>query len=383
MSVRSIFAPNLFHGRVALITGGGTGIGLRTAKEFLQLGGCVVICSRKENVITAAVDTLNKLYPPYSPTNRPRAIGRACNIRDHASIQALCEWIQQQPHVGSDPASVSSSSARIDYLINNAGGQFPSLASAISPKGWSAVIETNLTGTFLMSQAVFNHFFEKQGAADAEAAATAASSSSPASIAAFNPIGGCAIVTVVANMHNGFPGMSHTGAARAAVVNLTKSLSVEWASAGVRINALAPGVIASSGLSNYNPAMQEMIAATSAGNNYAARLGSEAECAAAILFLLSPASAFTTGACLNMDGGESLYSPMMRPASHTLNMAWDDGHEGEDTRPLFLRGGGAVNASKAASESSASGASSSAASSGGKSRAANPYAQSAPLPSKL
>ena len=381
MSIRSIFAPHLFHGRVALITGGGTGIGLRTAKEFLHLGGCVVICSRKEAVIAAAVETLNKLYPPYTPTARPRAIGRACNIRDHASILSLCEWIQHQPRVGSEHGgSPASTSPRVDYLVNNAGGQFPSLASSISPKGWAAVIDTNLTGTFLVSQTVFNMFFEKQGVADAEAAANAATNAS-GSVCASNPVGGCAIVTVVANMHNGFPGMSHTGAARAAVVNLTKSLSVEWAGAGVRINALAPGVIASSGLSNYNSSMQEMIAATSAGNNYASRLGSEAECAAAILFLLSPASAFTTGACLNMDGGESLYSPMMRPVTHVLNRAWDDGKEGQDTRPLFLRGGGG--GASAASDSAVSGASSSSAPPKSKSRSStNPYAP-APLPSKL
>jgi len=205
--------------------------------------------------------------------------------------------------------------ARVDYLVNNAGGQFPSLAADMSGKGWAAVIETNLTGTFQMSQAVYRHFFSQQA---------------PSGVA-----GGCAIVSVVANMWNGFPGMAHTGAARAGVVNLTKSLAVEWAASGVRVNAIAPGVIASSGLSRYDPAMQAVIA-ESAANNYTHRLGTEAECAAAILFLLSPASAFTTGACLNVDGAESLYSPLMRPMHHTLCPPWDD-VDGEANKPAFLR----------------------------------------------
>jgi NAD(P)-dependent dehydrogenase (short-subunit alcohol dehydrogenase family) len=306
-------------------------------------------------VIDAAVQSLNSQYPPppRTPCNhtssngsgsrgpcpskcpsdsRPRAFGTALNIRDPASIAALMKWIAEQ-HIGCNccrcvgrcpcgcscllSSNDSSSpcgtpSASVDYLVNNAGGQFPSPAASISTKGWHAVIDTNLTGTFLLSQSVFANFFSKQDR------------------------GGASIVNVVANMHNGFPGMAHTGAARAGVVNLTKTLAVEWSPQGVRVNALAPGVIASSGLGRYDENMREMIKSSAAANNYTLRLGTEAECAAAILFLLCPASAFTTGACLNMDGAESLYAPLYKPQEGTKHQAWDD-PEHESQVPAFLR----------------------------------------------
>jgi NAD(P)-dependent dehydrogenase (short-subunit alcohol dehydrogenase family) len=312
-AVSSVFAPHLFTGRVALISGGGTGIGLRTAREFMHLGGSVIIVSRKADVIAAAVQTLNDAYPAAAGF-KPRCAGCSCNIREAASIATLMDWIAAQGLIGGRIDAAEPS--RVDYLVNNAGGQFPSLAADMTTKGWSAVIETNLTGTFQMSQAVYRRFFSQQP---------------PSGVP-----GGAAIVSVVANMHNGFPLMSHTGAARAGVVNLTKSLAVEWAASGVRVNAIAPGVIASSGLSRYDAGMRAAIAENAAGNIYAARLGTEAECAAAILFLLSPASAFTSGACLNLDGAESLYSTLVRPTPHSLCPPWDDA-DGEANKPEFLR----------------------------------------------
>ena len=248
--VSSIYSPTLFTGRLALISGGGTGIGLRTAIEFLSLGGSVIICSRKVDVLQVATNRLikcrEKLFP--SGTVAPLILHHVCNIRDQSTIDKLIDFIHTHPqllerhgyHVQSDPSSASSSSnvaasrrVQLDYLINNAGGQFPSPAADIAVKGWNAVIDTNLNGTFQLTKAIYNQFFVHQQSA--------------------------AIVNVVANMHNGFPGMSHTGAARAGVVNLTKSLAIEWSHVGVRVNAIAPGVIDSSGLQRYDQAIREGI----------------------------------------------------------------------------------------------------------------------------
>jgi NAD(P)-dependent dehydrogenase (short-subunit alcohol dehydrogenase family) len=147
-------------------------------------------------------------------------------------------------------------------------------------KGWDAVIETNLTGTFQMSQAVVEKAMagKKSGA----------------------------IVNIIAQMWNGFPMMAHTGASRAGVDNLTKTLAFEWAQLGVRVNAVAPGVILSSGVDNYAPEFKQAFLGSV---NYipAGRLGTPREVAAAVVFLLSPAAGFITGTTLRVDGGEPLY----------------------------------------------------------------------------
>jgi citronellol/citronellal dehydrogenase len=169
---------------------------------------------------------------------------------------------------------------RVDLLVNNAGGQFPSPAIAMSDKGWDAVIDTNLSGTFRMTRAVVN-----------EAMATQQSG---------------AVVNIIAQMWNGFPMMSHTGAARAGVDNLTKSLGFELAQLGVRVNAVAPGVILSSGVDSYAEAFQQAFH-DSVHYIPAGRLGTMREVAAAVVFLLSPAAGFITGTTLRVDGGEPLF----------------------------------------------------------------------------
>jgi NAD(P)-dependent dehydrogenase (short-subunit alcohol dehydrogenase family) len=166
-----------------------------------------------------------------------------------------------------------------DFLVNNAGGQFPSPAGYIRTKGWKAVIETNLTGTFLCCREAYQQGMES---------------------------GGGAIVNIIADMFRGFPGMAHTGAARAGVDNLTKSLAVEWAHCGIRVNAVAPGIILSSGFDTYDPFFQEQMLAMK-DNIPARRLGTEEEVAAAVTFLLSPAAAYITGDTLRVDGASSLW----------------------------------------------------------------------------
>jgi citronellol/citronellal dehydrogenase len=167
----------------------------------------------------------------------------------------------------------------VDGLVNNAGGQFISPAEAITPRGWHAVVETNLTGAFLMSRAALGAGMREHGGA---------------------------IVNIVAEMWRGFPGMAHSGAARAGVVNLTQSLALEWAVYGIRVNAIAPGIIDSSGLQTYPPAVQEQVAGIAA-ETPSLRLGTESEIGSAITFLLSPAAAYISGATLKVDGASSLY----------------------------------------------------------------------------
>lgn len=284
-NISTIFQTNLFSGRVALITGGGTGIGLRTAQELAKLGAIVILASRRKEILENAAQLIR--------SQGGKAFAVQCNIRQPESIEKCIDESLKL-------------AGTIHFLVNNAGGQFPCLAENISRKGWHAVIETNLYGPFFLSQFVFRRVFS-QHLPDQH-----------------NPQGGV-IVNVLANMWNGFPSMSHTGAARAGVDNLTKSLAIEWASAGVRVNSVAPGVIDSSGLETYPEGFKESIR-QSKNNNLTSRLGTLEEVAAVIVFLLSPAASFITGQTIRVDGGESIYHPLLPPSPHSNLPPWKDHH---------------------------------------------------------
>jgi citronellol/citronellal dehydrogenase len=257
-SYRSIFRADLFAGHVAIVTGGGSGIGRCTAHELSALGARVAIVGR----------TLEKLE---GVRREIEDVGGTCtthgaDIRDEAAVQSTV-------------AAVLEAHGRIDALVNNAGGQFPSPLAAISAKGWDTVVRNNLTGGFLMArECVKQWMLEDNGAGTSN---------------------GGAIVNVIADMWNGMPGMGHSGAARAGMLNLTETAALEWAP--VRVNAVAPGWIASSGLDHYPPEMTEKIRGMR-DLVPLRRLGTESEIAAAIVFLLSPAAAFVSGACLRVDG---------------------------------------------------------------------------------
>ncbi|TNF25791.1 MAG: SDR family oxidoreductase [Deltaproteobacteria bacterium] len=284
---RSIFRPDLFAGEVALVTGGGTGIGRCIAHELASLGATVVVVGRREEPLAATVAEIA------DAGGRAEAV--TLNIRDEDDVDRVV-------------AELVARHGRLDHLVNNAGGQFASPAALIKPKGWRAVIDTNLNGTWLVTQACFKHAFSKRGGA---------------------------IVSIVADMWNGFPGMAHTGAARAAVVNLTMSLAVEWAAAGVRVNAVAPGFILSSGLKSYPPAVAKM-AHRLFVSNPAARPGTEAEVSAAVAFLLSPAAAFITGETLKVDGAASLHkAPLLPLPRHSKLPGWDGFHLEADLPEIF------------------------------------------------
>jgi citronellol/citronellal dehydrogenase len=254
---RSVLREGLFDGAVALVTGGGSGIGRCVAHEMASLGAFVVVAGRKaeklERVVAEVVE------------DGGRAEASSLDIRDEDAVKSMV-------------ADIVLRHGRIDHLVNNAGGQFPSPLETISKKGFDAVIATNLTGGFLAMREVFNASMRKHGGA---------------------------IVNMLAAMHNGMPGMAHSGAARAGMGNLTRTAAFEWAHAGVRVNAVAPGWIASSGMDNYGPAMKPIIQ-NLARHVPMRRLGLEAEVSAAICFLLSPAASFITGTVLNIDGAATL-----------------------------------------------------------------------------
>ena len=253
MSYRSIFAPDLMAGKVMLVTGGGSGIGRCVAHELAALGARVVLLGRKLEKLQAVQDEIAQ--------DGGQASFHVCDIR-------------QEDVVKQTVADTVATQGRIDGLVNNAGGQYITSLESISAKGWEAVLQTNLTGGFLMARECYLQSMKKTGGA---------------------------IVNVVADIWGSMPGMGHSGAARAGMVSLTETAALEWAHSGVRVNAVAPGYIASSGMDHYPPEMGPMVRAM-AETVPLGRFGNEAETAAGIVFLLSPAASFISGSTLRIDG---------------------------------------------------------------------------------
>lgn len=286
----SVFRQGLFDDQIVLVTGGGTGIGRCIAHELASLGATVVIAGRRREPLDETVAEIEAAGG--------KAEARELNIRDDEVVDKVI-------------GEIVTSHGRLDGLVNNAGGQFASPAAHIRPKGWRAVVDTNLNGTWWITQAAFKHSLAKHGGS---------------------------IVSIVADMWNGFPGMAHTGAARAAVVNLTKTLSIEWAASGVRVNAVAPGFILSSGLNSYPPPVQA-VAARMMPQNPSSRIGTESEVSSAVAWLLSPAAAFVTGETVRVDGGASLSKESLVPrVKHKRSVPWNGLHLPIDIPAAFTEG---------------------------------------------
>ena len=274
---RSVFRPDLFKGHLIWVTGGGSGIGRCVAHELASLGATVVISGRTQ----AKLDAVAAEIAHDGGTCHTAAF----DIRDEEAVKA-------------GVAAVIAAHGSVAGLVNNAGGQFPAPLLAISKRGFDAVVANNLTGGFLMMRELFKQCMQQHGGA---------------------------VVNMTADFRNGMPGMGHSGAARAGMSNLTATAAFEWAHAGVRVNAVAPGWIASSGMDTYGGAIKSIIPRLKA-HVPLRRMGVEAEVSGAIVFLLSPAAAFITGVTLQIDGAASLGSDIFPLGTESTSRPFDGFH---------------------------------------------------------
>ncbi|RLE22023.1 MAG: 2,4-dienoyl-CoA reductase [Actinobacteria bacterium] len=287
----SVFRPDLFKGKLAVVTGGGTGIGRCIAHELASLGATVAIWGRRvEPLEETAAEILH---------DGGRAITVTGDIRD-------------EKMVGETVDGLIATHQRIDMLVNNAGGQFSALANDISANGFDAVVRTNLLGGFLVAKACYAASFHEHGGS---------------------------VVNITADHGRGIPFMAHSSASRAGMANLTRTLAVEWASAGVRVNAVAPGFVASSGYDTYEGEPFHERLESLPRLTLAQRHGTESEVSAAVTFLLSDAAAYITGQELLVGGGSDLMNGLLEIDHHDRLPAFNGFHR--SSQPDILSADGA------------------------------------------
>lgn len=250
-----VFRDDLLAGQTALVTGAGTGLGRVIAQMLAEAGADLLLAARN-------VERLEQVAQEIRASTGRTVAAHGVNIRDRQTVEALSAHARER-------------FGAVDVLVNNAGGQFPQPARDFTPKGWNAVIETNLTGTWNMTQVFGNQMLEGRGGS---------------------------ITNIIAVIGRGFPGIAHTAAARAGVLELTKTLAIEWGPR-VRLNCVAPGPIQTEAFKQtYDPAIDTLCEGIPIP-----RFGSPEEVAYATVFLASPAASWITGEVLYVAGGQQLY----------------------------------------------------------------------------
>lgn len=253
---RMRFADDLLAGRVAPVTGGGTGMGRATALEMARCGARIAVLGRRIEPIEDCARTIREAGG--------EAIAISADIREPDLIEAAMQRIR-------------SEFGKLDILVNNAGGQFVSPARELNNKGFETVIRNNLLGSWQMTKAAADHFMFENGGA---------------------------IVFVTACVRSGLAGFVHTAAARGGVLAMMKTLAFEWAEFGIRLNCVAPGTIKTEGMGHYPIAPEQWL---KLNRNVMGHMGDVEDIAAAIIFLASPLGKFVTGEEWYIDGGETLH----------------------------------------------------------------------------
>jgi NAD(P)-dependent dehydrogenase (short-subunit alcohol dehydrogenase family) len=255
-----MFATRVLDGQTAIITGGGTGIGLGIARALGRAGATVVLASRDQAHLDAGANVVR--------ADGSRVITAVVDVRDPAAVDAMVGDVVRQ-------------TGRVDILVNNAAGNFICRAEDLSPNGWNAVINIVLNGSFYCSRAVGRHLIARGG--------------------------GGSIVSILANYAwTGSPGTIHSASAKAGVMAMTQTLAVEWAPHKIRVNAVAPGPVAGTFATQQLWSSEAAMEAITNGVPLG-RWGRTEEIGDAVLFLVSPHAAYITGEVLTVDGGQWLH----------------------------------------------------------------------------